>query len=336
MRIALVGCGRMGERHIRALESWSLVGVCDGSVDALLRMQNNFDIDEKMLFKNYQEMIHQTTPDCVIVATTATSHCELVCHAAERGVRYILCEKPMATSIQDCLKMIEVCEVNNVLLAVNHQMRYMDQFNVPKKRIESEDFGGLTSISMMAGNYGVSMNGTHYFEMFRFLSGAPVESVQSWLTDDVIGNPRGEQFRDSGGCIRAISSNGKRFYMDISPEQGHGCSVIYSGKFGQIVVDELSMILTSSFRKPEYRDYPTTRTALPHNRDTYDLPPLDLVQVTSNLLEDLFRGSGYPCGQDGLHAIQVAVACYVSSEQRGDPIRLSELDKFEDRRFPWA
>ena len=57
------------------------------------------------------------------------------------------------------------------VLAVNHQMRFMEQYLTPKAIIEGDAFGGLTSVTVVGGNFGLSMNALHYFEMFRFMTG---------------------------------------------------------------------------------------------------------------------------------------------------------------------
>jgi predicted dehydrogenase len=64
--------------------------------------------------------------------------------------------------------MIRACEQQGAQLAINHQMHFMEQYTSPKAIIESDAFGGLRSATVVAGNFGMGMNGLHYFEMFRF------------------------------------------------------------------------------------------------------------------------------------------------------------------------
>jgi predicted dehydrogenase len=336
MKVAVVGCGRMGERHIEVAQQWELVGICDRSQDALKGVQERLQLSDAVLFEDYEQMLATAKPDCVIVATTAPSHCGLTCMAAEQGVKFILCEKPMATSIADCKTMIAACEKNGAKLAVNHQMRYMDQFTVPKNHLDSAGFGGLTSIAMTAGNYGISMNGTHYFEMFRFMTGNEFGSVQAWFSDHVLANPRGKEFEDKAGSVRVISKDNKRFYMDIGADQGHGCNIVYAAQYGQVVVDELSAKVNGYYRQEEYRDYPSTRTAMPYHVVDEQLPPLDLLKVTTELLQDLFTDGDYPSGEEAMHAVKVAVAAHISAENDGKVVTQPDLVTHENTRFKWA
>ena len=49
---------------------------------------------------------------------------------------------------------------------INHQMRYLPQYQIPKKLVNSESCNGLKSMHISAGNFGLAMNGTHYLEAF--------------------------------------------------------------------------------------------------------------------------------------------------------------------------
>lgn len=336
MKICVVGAGRMGRRHIAAAQYWELSGVFDLNSTALREASKGLAFSGRLVFDNFDKMLSKAAPDCVIVATTASSHCEYVCRSAEAGVKYILCEKPMATSVNDCTEMMRTCERFGARLAVNHQMRYMPQFTQVKELVHSEALGGLKSMTMSAGNYGVSMNGTHYFEAFRFVTDSEIRSVQAFLMEDDITNPRGKMFKDRGGSVLAVSSGGERLYMEIGTDQGHGCKIIYGCAYGQVVVDEHALTLQADYRDEQYRREPTTRTALPGVRKFIQLPDLDLGNVTVSLLKDFFMGGNYPDGATGMAAVVAAVACH-ESDETGKRIILDQLEpEVFGRSFPWA
>jgi predicted dehydrogenase len=183
--------------------------------------------------------------------------------AAEAGAGYILCEKPMAIGLAQCDKMISVCKRLEVKLAINHQMRFMQQYTEPKGIAESEAFGGLSSVTVVAGNLGMAMNGTHYFEMFRFLTNESPLQVTAWFSPEEFPNPRGPQFVARAGAVRLTTASGKRFYMDMGADQGIGTKVIYSGPCGQLVVDEHGGTMHLAVRETQYRNEPTTKYMMP-------------------------------------------------------------------------
>lgn len=328
----------MGRRHIQVVRDLglNLAGICDLNTEALFSATEEYGVTSDLHFTNVQRLLSQTEPECVIVATTAPTHCEYTCLAAECGAKYILCEKPMAVSLAQCDRMLDVCDRNGTELAVNHQMRFMEQYTEPKRIIESNAFGGLCSIVVVGGNFGMAMNGTHYFEMFRYMTDELPVEVAAWFSSEKVSNPRGAQFEDRAGSIRLISSGGKRFYMEIGTDQGHGIEVIYAGLYGQLVVDELAGHVRLTTREEKYHDLPTTRYGMPGTEKSFRIQPADVIGPSRAVLKALLNGANFPTGKEGRLAISVLVGAYVSDENGHRPMRLDDEALPLDRVFPWA
>lgn len=334
---AVVGAGRMGRRHVHAARKLglSVTGVVDRSRDALLEAAREHSLDEKMLLPDTASLYRSRVPEVLIVATTADSHCALTCEAAERGVKYVLVEKPMAVSIAECDRMIAACGEHGTRLAVNHQMRFMEQYSKPRTLLESEDYGGFTSMTVVAGNFGMSMNGTHYVEAFRYMAGEPIARVSAWFSDDTVPNPRGARFEDRAGVLRAVTRGGKRLYMDISSDQGHGVQVTYAGRNGIVTVNELTGEMSTTVREAEYRDLPTTRYGMPARLAHERIAPAEVIDSTAAVLRALLTGVDSVTGEDGRLAVRTLVAAHVSAEQNGRECQVGDaLDR--ERVFPWA
>lgn len=338
MRAAVIGTGRMGRRHIQVIQELglALVGICDCNPEALAMAAEEQRAPRDIHFADPHLMLSQTKPECVIVSTTASTHCEYTCLAAEAGARYIFCEKPMAVSLEECDRMIATCQAHGVRLAINHQMRFMEQYTEPKHIVQSEAFGGLSSITVVAGNFGMAMNGTHYFEMFRYMTDEEPAEVTAWFSPERVPNPRGAQFEDRAGAVRLTTSSGKRFYMEISADQGHGMKVIYAGPYGQLVVDELAGTMVLSVREEQYLDLPSTRYGMPWVETLKKIEPADAVEPTRAVLDALLRDENPPTGQDGRLAVAAVVAAYVSDENGHISVRLDDTNLPLDRTFPWA
>jgi len=328
----------MGLRHLQVLKDLNLdvVGVSDVQEAARAKAGTDFGLSPSALFTDARDMIERTKPELVVVATTAPSHAEIVCLAACKGAKAILCEKPMATSLADCDRMIEVCATSGTRLAVNHQMRFMEQYTKPKALIEDEAFGGLGSVSVVAGNFGMAMNGSHYFEMFRYLTDEMPATVSAWFSSETVPNPRGAQFEDRAGTVRITTKKGRRFYMDASTDQGHGMHVIYAGPFGRLEVDELAGRAHLVVRKAENRTMPTTRYSCSADERDMAIAPADAVAPTKAVLSALLAGENYPDGAVGRMAVEVLVAAYASHEQGGRTIDLASAKLPRERIFPWA
>lgn len=337
MKTVILGVGRMGRRHIAVVRQLGLqlVGIYDVNRDSLRQAQVEYGLADDLLYEDLERLYVEHAPECVIVATTADSHCALTCAAAQRGVRYILVEKPMAVSLHECDLMLQTCASHGTSLAVNHQMRFMEQYTEPKRLCATGAYGGLASMTVVAGNFGFSMNGTHYFEAFRFLTGEDPAEVTAWFSPEAVPNPRGKQFEDRAGSIRAVTGSGKRLYMEIGADQGHGIRAIYGCRNGMITVNELTGEMLTMVREEQYRDLPTTRYGMPGIEEQRSIQPAEVIDTSAAVLKAMLNGENSVSGSDGRRVVELLVAAYQSAEDGGKPVRIDgSLDRM--RIFPWA
>lgn len=337
--VYLIGAGRMGLAHARALLElgYSLDGVCDPNLDACNRIGDEFGVAVSCRFSDATKMFETLgAADLVIVATTADTHCELVCLAARASVKAILCEKPMAVSVEQCNKMIEVCGESGARLAINHQMRFMPQYVLVKDIFDQDKLGRLASINVVAGCFGLAMNGSHYIEAFNYLTGTWPSRVSANFTGDPFQNPRGPNYFDQGGDFHFVSDSSQRLHLSVGHDQGHGMTTIYAGRYGHVFVDELQgeMIVTS--RLPEHREQPVTRYGMPWERQTITFPQADNVEPSRKVIAALMEGDGYPSGENGRKVVESLVAAYASEQKNGQYVKTAlENDKIK-QTFPWA
>ena len=337
MKTAILGVGRMGRRHIQVVKKlcFELVGVFDSSEESLRLAQQEGSLNSDQLYTNLDSLYNSTCPECVIVSTTADSHCELVCMAAQRGVKYIFVEKPLAVSLYECEMMIGICKKHGAQLSVNHQMRFMEQYSKPKALLYCDSYDGLKSMTIVGGNFGMSMNGTHYFEAFRYMTDEEPVEVTAWFSPGAVANPRGPQFVDRAGAIRVTTASGKRLYIEVGSDQGHGLLTIYAGRNGLISINELSGDMTTTVRQQQYMDLPTTRYGMPAENTHESISPAEVIDSTALTLDALIKDKNRVTAEEGMLAVKVLVAAYTSAENDSRPVRLSE--KLDIHRvFPWA
>lgn len=79
-------------------------------------------------YDNYDRMLTEADIDCIIIATPNDLHCSMVLKAFEKGLD-IFCEKPMATNIPDCLRMIEASETAGKMLMAGFCYRHSNLFH---------------------------------------------------------------------------------------------------------------------------------------------------------------------------------------------------------------
>lgn len=338
LRVAVIGLGRMGVRHVQAAKNLGMVvcGVADTARQALEAARSTHGVAASVCFTDAHEMLRTVKPQALVIATTAPTHAQFVLAAAEFGVRHILCEKPMATSLNEADAMIDACKRSGANLAVNHQMRFMPQYTRVKALIGSAEMGPLSSVLVAGSNFGLAMNASHYFEMFRYISDTSVSGVQAWFEDCQLANPRGAQFEDRSGRLLARSEGGPSMYIDFSAASGWGLQVVYISRHGQIVVDELSGDMRVAARQAEFHDLPTTRYGMPANVQQLTIEPADTVVPTMDVWSALLEGRPHPDGAAGAHALACLVAAHVSHEAGGREVRLDDPGLPRDRQFKWA
>jgi len=338
MKVYIIGFGRMGYAHylvVRKILPNAEIKVFDTQTIPRAYAQEIVINDIKEL----EGYIRNSKPDLVIISTTSTARFSYLKMCFFTNIKYILCEKPVCVSLLEAefleTAMKKFPEVN---VAVNHQMRFMEQYTRIKKMISDEGFGPLGSIAVQAGNFGAAMNGTHYFEMFRFLTDQYATKIWAWLKPQGGINPRGNMFQDMAGSIRLENKLRQRFYIDTSEDQGHGVFVTYTCKHGQIHVDELMGRVYASKRKnSEDMQLPTTRYGMTSECYDFKIEPADALEPTARVLKSLLEGQNFPSLVDGIMAVKTLVAAYASSEFSGKEIDVDDIPfEYKDKVFTWA
>ncbi|MBT3265928.1 Gfo/Idh/MocA family oxidoreductase [Candidatus Poribacteria bacterium] len=124
LRWGILGCGDVAERKggppLYQEEGSDLVAVMRR--DAAKAEDFAERHGAKRAYSEVDDLLSDTEINAVYVATTPDVHCEQTIRAADAGL-HVLCEKPMAMNVDECRRMIEACERNNVVLMVAYYRR---------------------------------------------------------------------------------------------------------------------------------------------------------------------------------------------------------------------
>lgn len=148
MKYALIGCGRISTNHLKAAlnNNLEIVAVCDLIGDKMndLLTKHNLQKDNSIKrYTNYKEMIKETSPDLVSIATESGNHADIALYCINEGINLII-EKPMAMSIEDADRIIEASEAKGVKVSACHQNRFNVAIKELRKAIDSGRFGKLS------------------------------------------------------------------------------------------------------------------------------------------------------------------------------------------------
>ena len=148
MKYSLIGCGRIAVNHMKAAlnNNLDIVAVCDidkEKMEAILEKNNLQENKSIKKYIDYKKMIDEEKPELVSIATESGIHAEIALHCIEHGVNVII-EKPMAMSIEDADKIVELSEKKNVKVSACHQNRFNIAIQELRKAVEADRFGKIS------------------------------------------------------------------------------------------------------------------------------------------------------------------------------------------------
>ena len=146
LAIAVVGVGHIGSQHAKhACAFGQLVAVCDikkDRADAIARQYNcksYLSLDELLLKEKPLDLVAICTPNGL--------HAEHTIKALRAGCN-VLCEKPMATSVRDCERMIHAAEETNKRLFIVKQNRFNPPIKALKKVVDEGRLGPILNVQV--------------------------------------------------------------------------------------------------------------------------------------------------------------------------------------------
>ena len=162
LRFAVVGLGHIAQaavlpafRHARP--HVELTALVSGTSAKLKKLGRRYGVEHLVSYADADKLFDSGVVDAAYIATPNTEHTEWVVRAAEAGL-HVLCEKPLATSVRDCERMIDACDRNNVRLMTAYRLHF-ERCNlevselVRKKRIgDARYFDSQFSMQVKAGN----------------------------------------------------------------------------------------------------------------------------------------------------------------------------------------
>ena len=176
LRAAIIGCGGIGKNHIRAyLHSgrYQVVALADLSQAAMDEVDAafaGFDDYDATHYADATRMLDTEEIDVVSVATWHKGHAPWTIAAATRGVKAVLCEKPMAEDLGRAEEMLTVCARNDVKLVIAHQRRFLPSYNMARELIADGAIGDVNLIRIY-GRDGLLNWSSHQFDMARYILG---------------------------------------------------------------------------------------------------------------------------------------------------------------------
>jgi predicted dehydrogenase len=196
--IALLGAGFAGRRQLegwQASEDARVVGVWNRTAERAASLARQFDIEP---FADLDGLLSSSEVDAVDIATAMDSHLELGTRAAEAG-KHVLCQKPLAASLEDAQALVDACSRAGVRLMVNENFRWRPWYRAARQLLDEGAIGSPFYLRLDSrSGWAIATNerpphevfaaqpflrqmtplillevGVHYMDVARFLFGDP-------------------------------------------------------------------------------------------------------------------------------------------------------------------
>lgn len=144
LRMAIIGAGNIStSAHIPAykkIDDIEVVAIADWKLERAQKAAANFPGCKA--YTTVEEVLANEDIDAVDICVWNRSHTPVAIAAANAG-KHVLCEKPMAASLEDALKMREAVEKANVTFMLAVPRRYQSDVRLLTKQIEDGDLGNI-------------------------------------------------------------------------------------------------------------------------------------------------------------------------------------------------
>jgi predicted dehydrogenase len=153
--VGVVGCGYWGPNLIRnyhSLAECRLKAVCDTDEGRLAMIAASYpDVETHT---SYEIFLNDADLDAVVIAVPVKYHFDMACRSLQAG-KHTFIEKPMAASIEECKKLIELAEQKKLTLMVGHTFLYSPVVRRIKEIVDSGELGKIHYISSRRLNLGL-------------------------------------------------------------------------------------------------------------------------------------------------------------------------------------
>lgn len=258
--IALVGLGGYSRGQLApALQETAhcyLAGIVTGSPEKIDEWKNKYKIPDENVYnyENFDTIKDNPAIDIIYVVLPNSMHAEYTIRAAKAG-KHVICEKPMAVTVEDCDKMIASCKEAGKMLSIGYRLHF-EPYNQEMMRLGQQKVYG--EVKKMVGENGMGSAegwridkelagggplmdvGIYCVQAMRYITGmepvavsakegkktqpdkySEVEESLSWQME-FPGNLIAEcktSYTESMSIARAEATNG---WFELSPAYGYG------------------------------------------------------------------------------------------------------------------
>ncbi len=243
VKLGIVGLGRLGRNHAENIHykitNAELTAVCSAVQDEVDSVMA--EMRPKYGTTDYMDLFKDKELDGIVIASNSAFHCQMVCDAAEAGVKNIYCEKPLGMTLEEIDLMKKAVETNDInIFQIGYNRRFDKSLQVMKKKIDEGFIGKPVLIKLMNRDpsweadhiikFSPTSGGlvfdmlTHDYDCARWLIGSDAETVYGM--GDVFAYDGLAAVNDIDNCTISLGfENGVMGFMETTRNSAYGYHV---------------------------------------------------------------------------------------------------------------
>lgn len=256
VRVAVIGAGRMGRTHLRALSAARAVRVT-AVVEPVADVRAELAGEGVRTLASLDELLASGEVDAALIAAPTDLHCELVERCAEAGL-HVLCEKPCGVSSDETKRAVAAAVSAAIVLQVGYWRRFVPALRALRDQLAAGAYGAPLAIgcwqwdgapppsSFRARSGGILLDmGVHELDQIRWLTGSELVDVVAAGGPAVDGDLDSASVlaRLSGGAVASVSL-GRMFpygdccWVELMGTEGHARELFIWGADGERVFQD--------------------------------------------------------------------------------------------------
>ena len=177
IKAGIIGCGNIARhRHVpeyAANPNTEIAGYCDWNRDRAQELAAKYG---GRVYESVDELLADPSIDVVSVCVANTQHAEVTIKALNAG-KHVLCEKPMAVSVEECEAMVKAADENHRTLMIGQNQRLTHGHQKARQLIREGAIGRVLTFRTTFGhegpeNWSIMKNNTWFFDRKQSAMGA--------------------------------------------------------------------------------------------------------------------------------------------------------------------
>lgn len=154
IKIGIIGCGKIAQvRHIPEYldnKNVKIIGITDINEK---RARELSALNGWKVYKTYQELLADTNIDAVSICTANQTHAQITLEALSAG-KHVLCEKPMAVTLEECEQMVAEAQKHKKTLMIGQNQRLTKAHTKAHDLIKAGTIGKILTFRTVFGHGG--------------------------------------------------------------------------------------------------------------------------------------------------------------------------------------